>query len=175
MQELELWKPVTGCEGRYEVSNLGRVRSLDRYVRTAFNPRLTRGRVLRGFAGDRRHYPNVVIEGKSILVHRAVLEAFVGPCPDGMECRHLNGDRRDNRLGNLAWGTRQENMADNVLHNKTCKGEKNSGARLTAEAVRCIRDRAARGEKHEAIARDYNIARSAITRIANRTRWSHVQ
>ena len=45
-------------------------------------------------------------------VHRLVLEAFVGPCPEGMECRHLEGDTANNALSNLAWGTPQENAAD---------------------------------------------------------------
>jgi hypothetical protein len=53
---------------------------------------------------------------KILLVHRLVLEAFVGPCPENMECRHLNGARSDNRLTNLAWGTKVENEADKKKH-----------------------------------------------------------
>lgn len=53
---------------------------------------------------------------KTFRVHRLVLEAFVGPCPEGMECRHLNGVRNDNRLANLAWGTKEENYADCRAH-----------------------------------------------------------
>ena len=52
------------------------------------------------------------------LVHRLVLETFVGPCPDGMETRHLNGDPSDNRLANLAWGTPKENHTDKVRHGR---------------------------------------------------------
>lgn len=55
---------------------------------------------------------------KKYLIHRLVLETFVGPCPDGLECRHLNGIPNDNRLENLVWGTHRENMKDNVIHNK---------------------------------------------------------
>jgi hypothetical protein len=50
------------------------------------------------------------------FVHRLVLEAFVGPCPEGMECRHLDGDPANNRLENLRWGTHRENAADQVRH-----------------------------------------------------------
>jgi hypothetical protein len=49
-------------------------------------------------------------------VHHLVLEAFVGLCPEGQECRHLDGNPGNNRLGNLAWGTRLENMADRYRH-----------------------------------------------------------
>lgn len=51
-------------------------------------------------------------------VHRLVLQAFVGPCPDGLECRHLNGDPTDNRVENLAWGTPSENRQDMWKHAK---------------------------------------------------------
>lgn len=50
---------------------------------------------------------------QTFRVHRLVLAAFVGPCPEGMECRHLNGVHTDNRLENLAWGTQEENRDDN--------------------------------------------------------------
>lgn len=53
---------------------------------------------------------------KIFYVHRLVLEAFVGPCPENMECRHLNGVRSDCRLDNLAWGTKAENEADKKKH-----------------------------------------------------------
>ena len=59
-----------------------------------------------------RARPYIVIGGKR--VHRMVLEAFVGPCPEGMQCRHLNDVKNDNRLNNLAWGTRKENSADAI-------------------------------------------------------------
>lgn len=58
---------------------------------------------------------------KDRYIHRLVLEAFVGPCPEGMEARHINGDHQDNRLENLCWGTKEENMKDRVLHNPNCK------------------------------------------------------
>lgn len=51
-----------------------------------------------------------------VTVHRLVLEAFVGPRPDGMECRHLDGDPANNRLANLAWGSPVENASDRKRH-----------------------------------------------------------
>lgn len=56
--------------------------------------------------------------GKEKLVHRLVLETFVGPCPDGYETRHLDGDPSNNHLANLAWGTKAENGRDAASHGK---------------------------------------------------------
>ena len=64
-------------------------------------------------------------------VHRMVLEAFVGPCPEGMECCHEDGDKSNNRLSNLYWGTHKENSDDSVRLNLTTKGTKNGMAKLS--------------------------------------------
>jgi len=62
-------------------------------------------------------YPRVSLgRGKGRYVHRLILEVFVGPCPDGMECRHLDGNPQNNRLDNLAWGTPEENCEDREKH-----------------------------------------------------------
>ena len=103
-----LWLPVVGFEGLYEVSSNGRVASL-----LGRNRRILR-------AGDSRGYRLVILRRGGMshtrLVHRLVLEAFVGPRPEGMVARHLNGDPGDNRLENLAWGTQSENNYDKVRH-----------------------------------------------------------
>lgn len=57
-------------------------------------------------------------EGKrrKVYIHRLVMEAFVGPCPGDMEVRHLDGDPSNNKLENLAYGSKSENTYDSVLH-----------------------------------------------------------
>lgn len=106
---MENWLPVVGYEGQYEVSNLGRVKSLKRQ-----NPR-----ILRSFPAHRGHQCVSLWNDKlkTAFVHRLVLEAFVGPCPgEGFMCRHLNGNPADNRVENLAWGTALENAQDVIRH-----------------------------------------------------------
>lgn len=75
-------------------------------------------------------------------VHRLVLETYIGPCPVGMESRHLNGNRLDNRLENLVWGTPSENTFDAIRHRTHRSvhqnGEKNLMAKLTEEKVEVI-------------------------------------
>ena len=83
----ERWLPVVGWEGLYEVSDLGRVRSLPRNT--------TRGRVLRANpAANGYRQATVFRQGhpKSVYVHHLVAEAFIGPRPEGLEIRHLDGD-----------------------------------------------------------------------------------
>lgn len=107
-------------EDRYEVSNEGEIRSLPVTVRrgrggTYLHP----GRVLRQGAKRYGHrYVVLKVGGKPthMHVHRAVLTAFVGPCPPGMECRHLDGNAANNHLSNLVWGTPAENRQDIIRH-----------------------------------------------------------
>jgi hypothetical protein len=107
--ELETWRAVPGREGEYEVSDIGRVRSLPR--------ERTRGGVLK-MPLSTRGYRRVNLRGKAVHVHQLVLEAFVGPKPAGLEARHLDDDRLNNLASNLAWGTRKENYDDAVRHGR---------------------------------------------------------
>ena len=114
----EIWKPVVGFEGLYEVSDQGRVRSLPR--KGASGSRYYGGGYLKGHALKWGHiYVTLRRPGAKAYknsVHRIVLEAFVGPCPEGMEGCHNNGNAGDNRLENLRWDTHSENMKDVVRH-----------------------------------------------------------
>lgn len=106
-------------------------------------------------------------------VHRLVLEAFVGPCPDGMECRHLNDVRTDNRAENLRWGTRAENVNDwAVIHNKSPQGERNYFAKLTRDDVAEIRNRLAIGVKRSLLAREFGVGVGTIGYIARGDTWA---
>lgn len=113
----EVWRPVVGYEGAYEVSNLGRVRSLDRLVPAGGGrERRHQGRVLSAYFGD--HYAKVRLKvgdgGRTLNVHQLVAEAFLGPRPDGLEVCHNNGERHDNRAENLRYDTHVENQRDTI-------------------------------------------------------------
>jgi hypothetical protein len=114
----EQWLPIPGRDG-YEVSDLGSVRSLDRIIlRRDGTTQRCRGQVLRTW--DEHGYLHVRLgTGPHYFVHRLVLMAFVGRCPDGQEGLHKNGDAGDARLVNLRWGTPSENARDRIRHG-TC-------------------------------------------------------
>lgn len=125
----ETWKPIPGYEGLYEVSDHGRVRSLDRrYIRADGIATRRRGRILKPVMnGSSKHQVYLCAPGekqKPQLVHRLVLTAFVGPCPEGMEACHSNDVPTDNRLANLRWDTRSANMNDRVRNGRDPQANK---------------------------------------------------
>lgn len=68
-------------------------------------------------------------------IHRVVCELFNGAPEEGMQCRHLDGDKTNNKASNLCWGTAIENASDKVLHGTSGIGEKNPMAVLTRSKV----------------------------------------
>lgn len=120
----EEWRAVTGYEGLYEVSDLGRVRSLDRYVQrnggcASGRPMRLKGIILKPRPMKSGHLQvNLGKNGisRNELIHQLVLIAFVGPRPKGMEGCHEDGDPSNNNLDNLRWDTRSGNNLDKVRH-----------------------------------------------------------
>jgi hypothetical protein len=138
----EEWRQVLNYEGLYEVSSLGRVRSLDRSVNHYRGSRISRGKVLSTYRGSDGYLSVCLCMNGSknhARVHRLVLESFLGPCPDGLECCHNNGDRGDNTLDNLRWDTRSSNFADSVKHGTRGFGEAHPNAKISNFGVRVIR------------------------------------
>jgi len=170
---MEQWKPAVGFGGLYEVSDQGRVRSLPRNT--------TKGGILR-LGKDPFGYPTALLckNGRrtKLRVHRMVLEAFIGLRLEGQECRHLNGIPSNNRLENLKWGTREENIQDKNLHGTTYhpnhQGVNNPAARLTDLDVVAIKHGLQLGVKHRVLAKHFSVSKSLITGIKAGVVWSHV-
>lgn len=112
-------------------------------------------------------------------VHQLVLEAFVGPCPQGMECRHLDGNRTNNRLDNLTWGTRAANSQDTIHHGNHFfsvadhVGEANGNCKLSESKVLEIRSLAGTVTVDE-LARRFDVTTTTIRDIIRRKRWKHI-
>ncbi len=164
----ERWMPVPGYEGRYEVSDLGQVRSWVRPPRGFRDePMVLRPRsakvypafwISRGDGSPRTH----------MYVHRAVLLAFAGPPAEGQQVAHLDGNPLNARLENLAWVTCKENHSHKVAHGTQPRGEFSSAAKLTLRQVEEIRLSKSSGV---ALARIYGVSPSAICIIRKGKTW----
>lgn len=176
MVENEQWLPVVGYEGMYEVSSLGRVRSLHRRVLRHDGFWQTHSaRVLRQTIGT-HGYPAVALcnggkRGKTRTVHSIVAEAFLGGKPSCMQVRHLNGDRTDPRACNLHYGTAAENQNDRFMHGTALLGERNPNAKLKSADVLEIRRMLLDGEPRKHISKIFGVSYEAVTDIANDKRW----
>jgi hypothetical protein len=170
----EIWKAVVGYEGLYEVSSLGRVRSLTRIDGQGRNwPGRMMTIQVRGDGYPLLRLSNGVV-GKSWLVHTLVLTAFKGRRPRRAEARHLDGVRANFRARNLGWGTVKENATDRIVHGTSGRGENNAGAKLSLRSVRRIRALAAKGCTQDELAAAYGVQQQAISKIVRRRRWAHV-
>ena len=140
VEPIKLWQPVVGWEGLYEVNQLGEVRSLDRRGRSG----LHRGKMLKpnllknGYLAVNPSRPGLKRQSP-VYVHRLVLEAFWGPAPAAHEGCHRDGDRLNNKLENLHWGTSKKNGEDMVLHDRSTRGRRNKHCKLLESAVLEIR------------------------------------
>lgn len=182
----EEWKPVVGYEGLYEVSRSGEVRGVIRRVMTKGGvTKPWKGRPIRPFVVAKDGHLRIRLSNagthKKHMVHRLVLEAFVGPCPTGMQCCHNDGNPRNNAVDNLRWDTPKSNWADSVRHGTSVRGEKQGSAKLTEEIVREIRAkcRPVRGYRGPTSAKNlalkYGVTVMAILRVVHNKSWRHIQ
>ena len=164
------WKDVVGFEGSYQVSDHGRVRSLARRVRVRNGGLRLSPRKIKTLTKNRGGYWTVrlSVQGRSFLflVHRLVLRAFVGRCPEGYVVDHLNSVRHDNRLENLRYLTVEKNSAQGGI--KT-RGEKHGSSKLTRRDVLEIR---ASSDLQRVIAVRYKIDQSWVSRIRKKEFWA---
>lgn len=172
----DFWKDVAGYDGLYQVSRNGDVRSFIKWNGTD-ERMLKRYKSVRGYLVVNLYKRRV---RKQTYIHQLVLKTFVGPRPDGMESRHLNDDRLDNRLENLCWGTQSENMLDRtrngIANSGDHKGVKNQMSKLTNDDVLEIRRFLTEGRLTQGeIGQIFGISSRNVSHIKNRKRWEHVQ
>lgn len=171
----EEWRPVAGYDGIYEVSNLGRVRSIEREIlhpirgHSRLKSRILRpGPVKNGYLAVSLCKDGVK---KTHQVHGLVCLAFIGNKSPGLQVAHYDGDKENCRLDNLRFCTAKENAADKHRHGTTVRGERHPKAKLTAIDVMTIRkiNKSAR-----AIAEIYGVSPSNILSIRARKHWRHI-
>ena len=176
----ELWEDIPGYHRLYQVSTQGRVRSLDRRIPNSIGSgmRLMRGQILSPVVDKNPGYPVVGLSKSGVVckfsIHILVLNTFVGPCPEGMECRHLDDSKLNNRLENLCWGTSQENKSDLKRNGRGNQGSRNHFAKIDEEDVRIIRQLRKEGHKGPDIARRFGISGFIVWAILKGKTWKEV-
>jgi hypothetical protein len=109
------------------------------------------------------------------MVHVLVLEAFVGPRPEGMEGCHGDGNPANNNVQNLRWDTPQNNWKDRKRHGRGCEGERNpGGGKLTESKIKQIRAMRESGCTLKFIAEHYGVSVPMVSKIVRNEAWSHV-
>lgn len=162
------WRGVVGYEDYYKVSDTGEIWSVrsQRKLATPVNK----------YRGYMEWTPKVAGNSKTLQVHQTVAQAFLGPAND-RQVRHLNGNKLDNRLFNLAYGTALQNQNDR--RNRNYKGKR----LLTEQQKLDIKIRSQRGERTQALADEYKVSYSAISNVLDKKQqevnkeivWSCVQ
>ncbi len=170
---MEAWKDIPGYEGLYQVSDMGRVRSLDRITKRNHH---LKGRPIRQKTLPQRGYRLVILtdyEGspKTWYVHALVLTTFVCSRPQGLECCHADNDPSNNNLKNLRWDTHKANEDDKILAGNITIGERNGCAKLTTEQAFAIFHDV---RKYPAIAYEYRISASNVCMIKRMRTWKHI-
>lgn len=175
---MENWKDVPGYEGLYAVSDVGRVKSIERFAQTKGGASRRIGGKMLAIHSNGAGYRHVRLCKNGVLttllLHRLILEAFVGPRPDGMEARHRDGIRSNNTLRNLVWGTKKENADDRVKHGTSPVGAKNPKSKIDECDALEIYRRAHAGEAFESIASHYGVSEITVSHIKCGRTWSHV-
>lgn len=174
--ENEIWKPVVGFEGRYSVSNFGRLRAHD-WVTVSSNGRrrLFPARIMSPPTYSNGYVVATLMKNRTPVrkgLHAIVCEAFISCRPVGCFAAHGNGVRDDNRLENLRWATSFENEADKLIHGTDLRGARHHQALLDVSDVREIRRRRALGEQPASIARSFPVSRSCVQKICMGKIWA---
>ena len=160
----EIWKDAPGYEGRYQVSNLGKVKSLKFDKERTLKFGLNRG----GY-----YFVNLCKGGaqKTNSVHRLVMLAFVGK--SDLEVNHINGIKTDNRLENLEYCSRSENIQHAYDTGLKARGENCYNSKLTRACAERIKY-GHQGMTQKDIAKIYGIARELVSQIRSGKYWKHI-
>ena len=177
----EIWKDIKSYEGRYQISNFGRVKSLPRIAYRSTSSFKVSEKILKSGL-DKLGYERIRLGSKAhndkstYKVHRLVAIAFVDNADSKAEVNHRDSIKTNNRADNLEWSSRKENMQHAAKNNlmKRLAGEDNPNAKLNKKIVLEMFKLKADGIKNKEIAKTFNVGYSQTSRILSKEAWTHV-
>lgn len=173
--DIEIWSPISGFQN-YQVSNLGRVKSLGRtVVRRKMGPKYISSRILKPVGSPYLHVAiSDGLKSKSKRIHILVAEAFLGPRQEGVQVNHKNCNKTDNRACNLEYVSPVCNTRHAIRNGRfNHAGSKNGGAKLNESKVTQIKALLTSVPRKE-IACLFSVSEVTIYHIQIGHRWKHV-
>lgn len=172
---MEHWKNIPDWDDFYEVSDAGRVRSKTRKVNArGGKTAIRRGKVLKPVCKQGRYLAVTLSDNdrrKQHLIHNLVTVTFIGPKPKNTQVCHTNGNKHDNRLVNLRYGTVDENTADRYKNDEIAHGENHGMAKLTEKQVRHI---LTCKESNLALSLKYDVTEDHVANIRRGRVWKRL-
>lgn len=179
--EKEIWKPVLGYESYYEVSSLGRIRTIEREIVLPSHRYLKKQKLLTQFKDGRGYLHVKLYNGKgkckSITSHRIVALGFLDNPSNLPEINHIDGNKHNNNLNNLEWISRSDNIKHAYLTRdpQTYKGSGNKNSKLKEEEVVKIREEYKKGKiTYKDLSKKYNVGITLVGYIIKNQVWKHV-
>lgn len=174
---IEIWKDIVDYEGLYQISNLSRIRSLDRRINHKNNHTIIRkGKVIKPVLGNRGYLKFLLSKDnkqKAQLLHRIVAQYFIPNPENKSEVNHIDGDKTNCRIENLEWVTPSENSIHGFALDLKPRGENHFKTKLTNEQVKEIKFGHI-GLNQAEIAKLYDVKPNTISQIKTGRKWKHI-
>ena len=176
---IETWKDIRGYEGTHQASNLGKIKTKKRTVKSCYNSTQIRKSVV--LAEDKTNNSGyiqvcIAVNGKKITksVHRLVMLAFKPQDNEKLIVNHIDGNKHNNNLNNLEWCTHKENDEHSLRLGLKPIGEQSGMSKLTDMQVYTIREMILMGCKQKDVAKMFKIAETNVSAIKHNKTWKHI-
>jgi len=174
----EIFKPIMGYEGKYEISNMGRVKSLKRKQKTKSNGfAIRKGKIIKTSSTGKGYLQiKLSMDGRerSFSVARLVAIHFIGLPETGRQVNHIDSDRKNNNINNLEWVKQQQNSDHRMAYGKVIRGEDVKQSKLKEEDIVKIR-KLLKNHTVREIASKFKVSHPTIVYISQKKIWKHVK
>lgn len=173
--EVEIWKDIEGFENKYQISNFGNIKSLDRIDSLG---RFHKSKILKkSIEKDGYEYITLLCKkskSKSFFIHRLVAYSFMFNLDNLPQINHKDGNKCNNRVSNLEWNTAQQNVIHALNKGLRKSGENHPWSVLTNYQVLQIPKLLEQGMTQKSISKLYNVSYSCIKNICQKRKWKYL-